>query len=44
MDEIEFAQLYKSVLNVLWNYILFRKFSSPAEVENIAAQLMEFAA
>ncbi|MGC0795423.1 DUF1367 family protein [Pantoea agglomerans] len=44
MDEIEFSQLYKSVLNVLWNYILFRKFNSPAEVENIAAQLMEFAA
>lgn len=44
MDEIEFSQLYKSVLNVLWNYILFRKFNSPAEVEKIAAQLMEFAA
>ena len=44
MDEIEFQQLYKSALNVLWNWILFRKFSSPAEVENVAAQLLEFAA
>ena len=44
MDEIEFQQLYKSVLNVLWNFILFRAFSSQAEVENIAAQLLEYAA
>lgn len=28
MDETEFQQVYKSVLNVLWNWILFRKFSS----------------
>ncbi|HAX2567523.1 TPA: DUF1367 family protein [Escherichia coli] len=39
MDETEFQQVYKSVLNVLWNWILFRKFSSPEEVENVAAQL-----
>lgn len=44
MDELEFQQLYKSALNVLWNWILFRKFSSPAEVENVAAQLLEYAA
>ncbi|EAB6414365.1 DUF1367 family protein, partial [Shigella flexneri] len=25
------------------NWILFRKFSSPEEVENVAAQLLEFA-
>ncbi|KDW19813.1 hypothetical protein AB86_1505 [Escherichia coli 2-177-06_S3_C1] len=43
MDETEFQQVYKSVLNVLWNWILFRKFSSPVEVENVAAQLLEFA-
>lgn len=43
MDETEFQQVYKSVLNVLWNWILFRKFSSPEEVENVAAQLLEFA-
>lgn len=43
MDETEFQQVYKSVLNVLWNWILFRKFSSPEEVENAAAQLLEFA-
>lgn len=44
MDEIEFQQLYKSALNVLWNWILFRAFSSQAEVENVAAQLQEYAA
>ncbi|EFD4341594.1 DUF1367 family protein, partial [Shigella sonnei] len=27
----------------LWNWILFRKFSSPEQVENVAAQLLEFA-
>lgn len=43
MDETEFQQVYKSVLNVLWNWILFRKFSSLEEVENVAAQLLEFA-
>ncbi|WP_370609800.1 DUF1367 family protein [Citrobacter portucalensis] len=43
MDETEFQQLYKAVLNVLWNWILFRKFSSPEEVNNVAAQLLEFA-
>ncbi|VFS00829.1 IrsA [Salmonella enterica subsp. enterica serovar Typhimurium] len=25
MDETEFQQVYKAVLNVLWNWILFRK-------------------
>ncbi|EBQ6226294.1 TPA_asm: DUF1367 family protein [Salmonella enterica] len=43
MDETEFQQVYKAVLNVLWNWILFRKFSSPEEVENVAAHLLEFA-
>ncbi|KAF6589125.1 DUF1367 family protein [Cronobacter sp. EKM101R] len=42
MDDTEFEQLYKSVLNVLWNFILFRPFSSPEEVENVAAQLLEY--
>lgn len=44
MDDLEFQQFYKSTLNVLWNWILFRKFSSPSEVENVAAQLLEYAA
>ncbi|ECE6512780.1 DUF1367 family protein [Salmonella enterica subsp. enterica] len=43
MDETEFQQVYKAVLNVLWHWILFRKFSSPEEVENVAAHLLEFA-
>ncbi|MFH8134190.1 DUF1367 family protein [Pantoea osteomyelitidis] len=44
MDEPEFRQLYKSVLNVLWNYILFRKFPSYQAAESAAAQLLEYAA
>lgn len=44
MDDAEFEGLYKSVLNVLWNYILYQKFSSQIEVENVAAQLLEYAA
>ncbi|PVZ84846.1 hypothetical protein C9426_22090 [Serratia sp. S1B] len=43
MDEDMFQQLYKAVLNVLWNWILFRKFQSIEEAENIAAQLLEYA-
>jgi hypothetical protein len=43
MDEIEFDGVYKSVLNVLWNWILFRQFKSLEEAENTAAQLMGFA-
>ncbi|MHC1955488.1 DUF1367 family protein, partial [Escherichia coli] len=39
----EFRQVYKSVLNVLWNWILFREFSSREVVEDVAAQLLEFA-
>ncbi|EEP4634826.1 DUF1367 family protein, partial [Salmonella enterica subsp. enterica] len=37
IDETEFQQVYKAVLNVLWNWILFRKYSSPEEVENVVA-------
>lgn len=44
MKEGEFNELYKSVLNVLWNHILFTKFISPAEAENAAAQLWDYAA
>lgn len=43
MDDSQFNGVYQSVLNVLWNYILRRKFSSPDEIENAAAQLMSFA-
>jgi len=44
MDDIEFAQLYKSVLDVLWNFILFRNFPTRDLAENAAAQLLEYAA
>ena len=42
MDDSQFNGVYKSVLNVLWNYILRRKFHSPAEAENAASQLLSF--
>lgn len=44
MSEGEFYELYKAVFNVLWNVILFRKFSSQTEAENVAMQLLELAA
>ncbi|EEE5063414.1 DUF1367 family protein [Salmonella enterica subsp. houtenae] len=43
MDDAEFNGVYRSVLNVLWNYILRRKFRSAIDAENAAAQLMSFA-
>ncbi|MBV4366263.1 DUF1367 family protein [Erwinia phyllosphaerae] len=43
MDEDTFHALYKSVFNVLWNFILFHSFRTPEEAENVAAQLLEFA-
>ncbi|HEO8934129.1 TPA: DUF1367 family protein [Serratia marcescens] len=43
MDEDTFQSLYKAVFNVLWNFILFRKFNSQREAENVAMQLLEFA-
>ncbi|WNJ80588.1 DUF1367 family protein [Cedecea neteri] len=43
MDEVEFQQLYKSALDVLWRWILSRAFSSRDEAENAAAQLLGFA-
>lgn len=44
MDELEFNDLYKSVLNVLWTFILSKSFSHSSEVENAASQLMSYAA
>jgi hypothetical protein len=43
MDDVEFSQLYKSVLDVLWNFILFRTFPQQA-AENAASQLFSYAA
>lgn len=42
MDEIEFQQLYKAALDVLWCWILSRTFRTQQEAENVAAQLMSF--
>ncbi len=44
MDDVEFSELYKSVLDVLWNYILYRTFPTQQAAENAAAQLMSYAA
>ena len=44
MDDIEFSQLYKSLLDVLWNFILFRTFPTQQAAENAAAQLFSYAA
>lgn len=44
MDELEFNDLYRSAINVLWNHILHKTFKSQLEAENVAAQLMEYAA
>lgn len=43
MDEDTFRQFYKDVFNVLWNFILCRKFRTPQEAENVAMQLLDFA-
>lgn len=42
MDEIEFQQLYRAALDVLWRWILSRSFKDQREAENAAAQLMSF--
>ncbi|EPF6502164.1 TPA: DUF1367 family protein [Klebsiella pneumoniae] len=44
MDDLEFSQLYKSVLDVLWNFILFRTFPTHQAAENAASQLFSYAA
>ncbi|CAM4008788.1 MULTISPECIES: DUF1367 family protein [Lelliottia] len=43
MDELEFQQLYKAALDVLWRWILSRVFKDQREAENAASQLMSFA-
>lgn len=42
MDELEFQQLYKAALDVLWRWVLSRSFRSRDEAENVAAQLLGF--
>jgi len=42
MEELEFQQLYRAALDVLWRWILSRAFRSEAEAENAAAQLQHF--
>ena len=43
MDDTEFSELYKSTLNVLWNFILNKTFKSPEAAENAANQLLSYA-
>lgn len=42
MDDLQFGELYKSTLDVLWNFILYRNFSTQQAAENAAAQLLDF--
>ena len=42
MGEIEFQQLYKAALDVLWHWILSNPIRTQDEAENAAAQLMSF--
>ncbi len=44
MDDIEFAQLYKATIDVLWNFILFRSFPNQQAAENAASQLLSYTA
>ncbi|MBW3153112.1 DUF1367 family protein, partial [Salmonella enterica subsp. enterica serovar Javiana] len=42
IDEVEFKQLYKSALELLWRWTLSRTFRTQREAENAAAQPMSF--
>ncbi|MCA6222409.1 DUF1367 family protein [Photorhabdus antumapuensis] len=42
MEEMEFQELYKATLNVLWNFILYRNFPTREAAENVASQLFDF--
>ncbi len=42
MDGLAFGELYKATLDVLWNFILFRKFPTQQAAENAAGQLLDF--
>lgn len=43
MDETEFRELYKSVFNVLWKFVLSSSFNSELEAEEAAVNLLNFA-
>lgn len=42
MDELEFRELYKSVFNVCWRFVLSRSFGSEQEAEEAAINLLNF--
>lgn len=42
MDDLEFQGVFKSVFNVLWNWILFRQFSSEQEAQNTMNNMLGF--
>ena len=42
MDELEFSQLYKSVFNVCWKFVLSRFFNNENEAEQAAVSLLNF--
>ncbi|TKI06391.1 DUF1367 family protein [Martelella alba] len=43
MDDLEFNDVYRATLDVLWSFILSKTFTSQQAVENAAAQLMSYA-
>lgn len=43
MEQIEFEQLYKSVFNVLWRFVLSRFFKNEQEAEKAALDMLNFA-
>ncbi|ARB84854.1 MULTISPECIES: DUF1367 family protein [Yersinia] len=42
MDDTEFSELYKATLDVLWQFILNKAFSTPTAAENAASQLLSY--
>ena len=43
MEQLEFDQLYKSVFNVLWKFVLSRAFKDKQEAEQAAINMLNFA-
>jgi hypothetical protein len=43
MDEMEFRELYKSMFNTLWRFVLSRHFTTEQDAENAAVRMLNFA-
>ena len=42
MDDVEFSELYKSVFNVCWRFVLSRVFDSEQEAEEVALRMLSY--